>query len=519
VGKYRNLGIDLDRQYRNDLNANFTDVDADVQAQKARVDNLITGTEQPSEVVDARGGAALLRDRLDGVDSSLAQTMKQIEQFLDALGFIKQDGSLVIIGDSISAGYGLPYSDQYVTKLFQILKEANGYLNDFEVITNFQEEHTVQVGGIYTIGTKGASKKSLILQPNATITFTGNVQYIDLIFDKTPTSGNIELYRDGVLYKTINCSGVANPYAHSFPTDSSNHVVPATYTLKCVGSQVEILGIIRLESKPNRGAINLIRCGVSGENTTYFSDDVTLDYIKHASDYAGGSQNKLYIIAVGTNDIYNSDKANSVTQYKANLEKMIQSLSKSSSDVRIALTVPPISNEVNWPSILEIHGQYRAVVYELAKMYNLSVIDYSYLFFVENDWYQDGVHPNADGSTQVVNHIMKSLSVGVIKTNVKTEWNETVLMGNWLNWGGEYGTVAYKREGDKIEIRGLVNGGNPIFDEIVFRLDEFCRPTTQRTKRTANDIGGSTVVIQPDGFVRFLNGSTTWNSLDCSFSI
>jgi hypothetical protein len=80
VGKYRNLGIDLDRQYRNDLNANFTDIDADVQAQKARVDNLITGTEQPSEVVDARGGATVLRDRLDGVDSSLAESAKKIPQ-------------------------------------------------------------------------------------------------------------------------------------------------------------------------------------------------------------------------------------------------------------------------------------------------------------------------------------------------------------------------------------------------------------------------------------------------------
>ncbi|MBT2682664.1 right-handed parallel beta-helix repeat-containing protein [Bacillus sp. ISL-37] len=73
MGKYRTLGTFFDRIFRNDLNSNFNDIDADVQAQKARVDNLITATPQPSEVVDARGGAPVLRDRLDGVDEQLAE--------------------------------------------------------------------------------------------------------------------------------------------------------------------------------------------------------------------------------------------------------------------------------------------------------------------------------------------------------------------------------------------------------------------------------------------------------------
>jgi hypothetical protein len=97
--------------FRNDLNANFDDLDADINAQKARVDNLIASVPQPSEVVDARGGKAVLKDRLDAVDSSLAakspinigkridptMTTTQIQTLLDGKGiFYFVDGTYSI---------------------------------------------------------------------------------------------------------------------------------------------------------------------------------------------------------------------------------------------------------------------------------------------------------------------------------------------------------------------------------------------------------------------------------------
>jgi hypothetical protein len=81
MGKYRVLGALLDRVFRNDLNANFTDVDGDIQAQKQRVDDLIIGVPQPSEVVDSRGGFPVLRDRLDDLSSSVAQIVTNINKY------------------------------------------------------------------------------------------------------------------------------------------------------------------------------------------------------------------------------------------------------------------------------------------------------------------------------------------------------------------------------------------------------------------------------------------------------
>jgi hypothetical protein len=78
VGKYGTLGSAFDRIFRNTLNKALDDVDADIKAQKKRVDDLLVGNPQPSEVVDSRGGFPVLRDRLDDLSSSVAQSANNI---------------------------------------------------------------------------------------------------------------------------------------------------------------------------------------------------------------------------------------------------------------------------------------------------------------------------------------------------------------------------------------------------------------------------------------------------------
>ncbi|MGA4719497.1 hypothetical protein [Fictibacillus nanhaiensis] len=81
MGKYKNIGIQFNRNFRNDLNSNFNNIDIDIQAQKQRVDNLIIGTPQPSEVVDARGEFTLLCDRLNDADAQLAENTYLMSSF------------------------------------------------------------------------------------------------------------------------------------------------------------------------------------------------------------------------------------------------------------------------------------------------------------------------------------------------------------------------------------------------------------------------------------------------------
>jgi lysophospholipase L1-like esterase len=171
VGKYRTLGTLFNRVFRNDLNQNFEDIDKDIQAQKAytdseiavqkkRVDDLIINTPQPSEVVDARGGHSVLRDRLDSVDAQLADIATKkadisyvydswainglntfiqrqdlvfgreyLKPFLSKLGS-GNNTNIVFSGDSTTAGYALEAPGLWsLDKAFKRLLGYDGFDN------------------------------------------------------------------------------------------------------------------------------------------------------------------------------------------------------------------------------------------------------------------------------------------------------------------------------------------------------------------------------------------------------
>jgi lysophospholipase L1-like esterase len=348
--------------------------------------------------------------------AKLNDVLEHKEQAYKNMNFIKDNGAFIVIGDSISAGYGISYNDMYSKKIQDLFNEMSGYI-DYETITNFQEfaNYGFTVTGTTSIGSLGASKKSLIMQPGSVISFTCNAQFIDFLYHQTPTSGSLEVRCNGTLYKTINCSGTDTLDKSSFPSASSSNTTNATYTVTCINASVEITGILRLVNKGTYSNTNVIRCAVSGQDSAYFNDANILQSMKNAAKNFN-SNNKVYLIAIGTNDIYNATLAKTSAAFSTNIESIITNLLNDIGDIRIILTVPPISNEASWPYKSETHNKYRNAIYALAVKYNLSVIDYTYINFVSNNLYQDGIHPNAEGNNQMLIHILKSLSIGIKKT-------------------------------------------------------------------------------------------------------
>jgi lysophospholipase L1-like esterase len=426
------------------------------------------------------------------VTVKLAKTSTFFEQFFKSLDFIKDAGSLIFIGDSISAGYGLPYSDQYISKLFNLLKNSVGYPNDFEVITNFSEDNTVSLSGSYSIGTSGPCKKSLVMQPGASISFTGSVQYIDLIFNRSVTSGKIAVAHNGNVYKIIDCGGGTDLYATSFPTVSSGFSDETTYTLTCQDGPVELIGLIRLQQQNNLyGSINFIRCAVSGETTSDFSDDARLEALQNINRFSTLNQNKIYVIALGTNDIYNPSKANTVNAYMQNLDKIISKLMNPIDKVRIILTAPIIPNEGTWPAVVTGYRSYRIALYLVAQKYGLSVIDYSYLSFSDN-LFQDGLHPNGFGTDLMMEHIQKSLAKGINRTSINTTETAFSLINGYTNVGQEYGLSTCEVKNSRVQMSGTLNFGNKTGGSDICVIDSSLAPKKQRVFNLCGfDAGGN----------------------------
>ena len=143
--------------------------------------------------------------------------------------------------------------------------------------------------------------------------------------------------------------------------------------------------------------------GVSGYATTDF---LTIDKVNEVMDIVNKRSvyNNIFVIGLGTNNIYSSSAATSSEQYKKDLKKLIKIYSNNNRN-KVILTVPIVCNT---PTILEYFDNYKQKVYELANEYNLLVIDYSLLDIAQ--YLQDGVHPLTGGHKLMFNEIVRVLS-------------------------------------------------------------------------------------------------------------
>jgi peptidoglycan/xylan/chitin deacetylase (PgdA/CDA1 family) len=158
VGKYGTLGSAFDRIFRNTLNKALDDVDTDINAQKKRVDDLITGTPQPSEVVDARGGFPVLSGRLDDLSSSVAQSMtkeqenvnfalkKNTQSLAPLITFIDDDGKLA----TYEKIYPLFQSKgkKFVSAISSGLMGNSGYMTKTQIDEVYNAGHEIASHGV-----------------------------------------------------------------------------------------------------------------------------------------------------------------------------------------------------------------------------------------------------------------------------------------------------------------------------------------------------------------------------------
>lgn len=425
---------------------------------------------------------------------------------------------LTVIGNSISQGVGASSIDKsYVSLLFDAIKKVtnNGKGAGYELTGNFQAPPEGFVyGGTTSYGALGPCKKSLIMQPGATITFTRNPYEIELYYHQTPTSGKIEFRKDGVLYRTLDCSGVdtldVNSFSSMVTLDGLSHV----YTLTCINAQVELTGVECWANTVTANTIYYNRFAVSGTTSNYWNNTALLASIKEIG--ALGGRKSVFILALGTNDCYQVGGAVSSATYKANMTAIINSLI--SAGHYVVLTVPPKANETTFPPQVEPYANYVQVIKDLAEEFNLPYTDLSTIDFNGNGWLADGVHPNDDGHYAIAKYHMDTLGIPQnISNNSLPDASRPTFQNSWQDFLESSGAIAeyYKDDVGRVYLQGLISSGIMTANTVIFVLPEGYRPKVDRYVPVVTNSGTGSLKIAVDGKVMINNISTnTYVSLD-----
>ena len=110
---------------------------------------------------------------------------------------------------------------------------------------------------------------------------------------------------------------------------------------------------------------------------------------------------------LGTNDTKNINwkkKADFISDYS----KLIQSYKKLSSTQKIYIAlVPPVFRTIQGISQERISKELIPMLYKIASLNNVNVIDTHQIFLQKKELFPDGIHPNEDGAKMLAQTIAK----------------------------------------------------------------------------------------------------------------
>lgn len=380
--------------------------------------NPADGSAHNADDISKNGGGSL-QTFIDETESFIAENNNPVsvnnallQARIQRAANFQISGSVCILGDSITVGEGsTSLANSYSRLFFNTLQnyQQGGYGQDNEVDFNWTGMGGVALTG-QTAGISGPIQRSQIIAVNGTISITRpKATKMAFFYDRTPTSGQVEVRQNGSLLATIDCSGVATKNVLSSYVSISQG--GATVQFKVIGAPVEFLAIVPIGRNTSQPNISMgMRMAVSGFNTTHFLNSPD-QLISIGTCGAIGTADSIYVLAVGTNDIYTA--ARSPTEYTNNLRTIGATLESYRPSNVIVLVVPPQANETLHPVAIPAYnyGDYKKAIYDLANEKQWAVIDHSTLQLSEQMLYADGLHPTDRGHQIMASNALKSFGL------------------------------------------------------------------------------------------------------------
>lgn len=366
---------------------------------------------------------------------------------------------MVLIGDSITWGFGLTMTQAHPYLVQQVINSYSGYTTCGWTARNITMDDTTTspFGGGYAAPLKIIASGGLTATnsgpfsgytgtpatsplPCITLQTTGGTSYIGFNVTAHPSfvvvvargTGSINVYQEGYASPgtTFTLTSTYQTFVYYTQPQISGSNPDFTIDL-ATGSSAEIAAIhpTNIYNGYAKGFINVI---VNGRNSYAVADyasttsDIKEAIINKTSD---GSAVPIYVLAVGTVSMYDTARQVTPATFKTQLETLINGLNIGSGgeEGKVILTLPPKPG-AGWSTpVGTTAADYNDKVIELANTYGLDYIDLYNGPFVDGTYtsgvgasgttsatisYQgDNIHPDATGAQQIANRICCSLGL------------------------------------------------------------------------------------------------------------
>lgn len=445
--------------------------------------------------------------------------------------------SIVILGDSISEGsfattYKEGWSYSAARSIWNYHKSA-GFDRDqgYGYQTTVNLANALLEGGITTTGTPiatGVVQSRISLAAGQTITVTQRqMSYLDVIYDGAASAGSVSFALNGAAaYATKAVAGAV--LNSTFPTAIAGGALCSeadSIVITAVGGTVVVTGLVCL-----RQSVNSPLVYVAAKSGTTYSDYTGAAAITELAFYLNfqkAGAEKLIVLALGTNSIYNAGKTQTPAQMIASIDTLIAGIQAVCTSTRFLIWVPPRANESTFPVInaTYTYGDYVKALVDYANppatRNGVSLVRLDKSILSTGLYYSDGLHPHSIGHRILCQAVLDVLRVPYNPT-VQTAplgtgyFPQCDILPN-STWGALAGSAPLRgtslRIGPHVFLGGILQPNGAV-STTVGTLPVSMRPPYQITTTGRTDAGNIAVTINTNGTIVIPAVPATFFSLD-----
>lgn len=444
------------------------------------------------------------------------------------LGLLRVASSAVILGDSITEGSGAgSYANGYALQVARSIaneldngpKKDRGFGWHVEV-NQANAQHT----GYTTTGTPanaGMVGARLTLEAGQSVNITQReFNSVYVIYNGAASSGSLVIAKNGATLSTQATSGaglnstevVANAWNES-----------DTLTITASGGSVQLCAVHTLRTA-QAGALVYV-AGKSGFALQDFTSAAALDEIAYYLNFLRGGNEKMIVLNLGTNNLYNAGKAKTPAATVAEIQALITGINARCSNVKYVLAVPPKANEGIFPitSAGFSYVDYVDAITEAARDGGHGVIRHDQTILSrKTSFYGDGVHPNVLGHRIMAAMVCKTLGVRLnpytrtANPPAEPDTQTDIVMGD--TWGPFTGSAALKAkahiEGNQVTLSGIVQKNGSV-STTIGTIPSGYRPLNRTCYMIGrNDAGAAPLQIDTAGNIVVSAVPASWVSLE-----